>query len=555
MTSKVIPEAHCETTHVNLEVLFTIIIDRLHVFSLRKMAEELEELESLLSEHFGRTPFTTPCNTQEDVSSDSGSDQDIRENSIVESRVRDFLYQDRGASTGANGCSEDIERDEELEWSDEDEVCDDYVEPDSDRQQVELYKSSKCCRLACSGKFTKDQIYQYLLNMKEMEKETKEIYIMGLINDERSTEKTQRGKKRQRMRRKYTFHGTEVCKKTFLLCHGIGKKTLSSLSKQVFQEGIAPRIHGNTGRKPHNAITFDDVTRVIHFISNFADERGIHQPAAPRGRDDIPPIYLPSETTKVQMHKDYCISCTEAVPQIKHVSLSMFKTLWSTCMPHIRIATPRDDVCATCERMRKMISDAVSEEDKLEALANMRQHILLAQRERDTYNTCLRRSADEDEYFHFTFDFCQNVSLPHHARQMGPLYFLTLRKVQIFGFRIDGIPKQLNFLIDENETVGEDGSKTHGPDAVISMVDWALQEHCVRARKFSIHADNCPGQNKNKYVLAYFMWRVMTGQNEVIEYLMQIPGNISTSGLLQTNQVLLPCEFHLMIKMRKRFVF
>lgn len=77
---------------------------------------------------------------------------------------------------------------------------------------------------------------------------------------------------------------------------------------------------------------------------------------------------------------------------------------------------------------------------------------------------------------------------------MGPLYFLTLRKVQIFGFRIDGIPKQLNFLIDENETVGEDGSKTHGPDAVISMVDWALQEHCVRARKFSIHADNCPGK-------------------------------------------------------------
>jgi hypothetical protein len=47
-------------------------------------------------------------------------------------------------------------------------------------------------------------------------------------------------------------------------------------------------------------------------------------------------------------------------------------------------------------------------------------------------------------------------------------------------------------LIDENETVGENGSKTHGPDAVISMVDRALQEHCVRARTFSIHADNCP---------------------------------------------------------------
>jgi hypothetical protein len=80
--------------------------------------------------------------------------------------------------------------------------------------------------------------------------------------------------------------------------------------------------------------------------------------------------------------------------------------------------------------------------------------------ERDTYNTCLRISAEKDEYFHFTFDFSQNVGLPHHARQMGPLYFLT-----DFGFRIDDVSKQLNFLIDKNETIGEDGSKTHGPKA------------------------------------------------------------------------------------------
>ena len=39
---------------------------------------------------------------------------------------------------------------------------------------------------------------------------------------------------------------------------------------------------------------------------------------------------------------------------------------------------------------------------------------------------------------HYTFDFSQCVSLPHYSRQVGPLYFLTLRKVQIFGFRISG---------------------------------------------------------------------------------------------------------------------
>ncbi|KAH3866804.1 hypothetical protein DPMN_029927 [Dreissena polymorpha] len=52
----------------------------------------------------------------------------------------------------------------------------------------------------------------------------------------------------------------------------------------------------------------------------------------------------------------------------------------------------------------------------------------------------------------------QNLSLPHYSRQIGPLYFLTLRKIKIFGVR-------LNFLIDEDQTIGMDGKTSHHPDA------------------------------------------------------------------------------------------
>ena len=37
--------------------------------------------------------------------------------------------------------------------------------------------------------------------------------------------------------------------------------------------------------------------------------------------------------------------------------------------------------------------------------------------------------------------------------------------------------KATEFLIDENETIGKDGASSHGPDAVISMIDWALSEY------------------------------------------------------------------------------
>ncbi|KAH3796610.1 hypothetical protein DPMN_150179 [Dreissena polymorpha] len=32
-------------------------------------------------------------------------------------------------------------------------------------------------------------------------------------------------------------------------------------------------------------------------------------------------------------------------------------------------------------------------------------------------------------------------------------------------------------------------------------------------------------QNKNRYLICYFTWRVMTGRHDVIEYHMQIPGH------------------------------
>ena len=75
---------------------------------------------------------------------------------------------------------------------------------------------------------------------------------------------------------------------------------------------------------------------------------------------------------------------------------------------------------------------------------------------------------------HYTFDFSQNVAFPHHARQMGPLYFLSLKKVHIFDFRVDDKSMQYNYLIGENETLEPDGTKAHGPDTVTHVFPWFI---------------------------------------------------------------------------------
>ena len=59
---------------------------------------------------------------------------------------------------------------------------------------------------------------------------------------------------------------------------------------------------------------------------------------------------------------------------------------------------------------------------------------------------------------HYMFDFAQNVLLPHTARQVGTIFFKTPRKVMLFAVN-SGLPKQFNYLIDESQTIGVNGTK------------------------------------------------------------------------------------------------
>ena len=55
----------------------------------------------------------------------------------------------------------------------------------------------------------------------------------------------------------YFFNGHQICRKTFLFVHAIGKSQLESISKSLEREGIKPRTHGNTGKTPKHGIVND----------------------------------------------------------------------------------------------------------------------------------------------------------------------------------------------------------------------------------------------------------------------------------------------------------
>ena len=65
---------------------------------------------------------------------------------------------------------------------------------------------------------------------------------------------------------------------------------------------------------------------------------------------------------------------------------------------------------------------------------------------------------------------------------------------------------QFSYLIDEANATGNDAN------TVISLLHHFFSTHTFGESSIHLHADNCSGQNKNRHVIAYLMWRVLKQQ-------------------------------------------
>ena len=86
----------------------------------------------------------------------------------------------------------------------------------------------------------------------------------------------------------------------------------------------------------------------------------------------------------------------------------------------------------------------------------------------------------------------------------------------------------MNYNIDEAYNVGK------GANSIISMLKHFLETHELAESHLQLHADNCLGQNKNRYMMIYLMWKALIGLNEEMTF----PSFWSaTQSLLQTRDL------------------
>ena len=129
------------------------------------------------------------------------------------------------------------------------------------------------------------------------------------------------------------------------------------------------------------------------------------------------------------------------------------------------------------------------------------EHLRLAAGERDFYKECCRESKESVQkhlleidftrrrepcsyqgMVHYSYDYAQQLHYPSDPLQPGPIYFKTPRKCAIFGVCCEAIPRQVNFLIDENVLTGK------GANSTISYVHFYFEHHGLGKTKAQVHA-------------------------------------------------------------------
>ena len=294
-----------------------------------------------------------------------------------------------------------------------------------------------------------------------------------------------------------------MCNEVWTFCYMCDMDMFEKLKKHYLEHGIIVRLHGNSYRKSNNQkfVTAKDVIAMANFLDTPAASYGIPNPSS-----DV--MFLQSSLTKKKMFGIFSSTCT------KLLSKSTFVRIWAKYKLNIKCMTPRYDVCDVCEKYRDVlmslkatsIIESVDEAKVTEGvLSEFTSHLNLDKKCCDLYINW----QEDMECDLFTVVFSQNVFLPHYLRQVGPLYYLVPFRVNILGILNEHKSVQTIFLVCKIITPSFDNRKAHNIIVILTCLP-KIFKGSLHPKKIRLQMDNYAGQNKNKFVMWYLVYFLLT---------------------------------------------
>lgn len=404
---------------------------------------------------------------------------------------------------------------------------------------VSKFMSMGCgCVKRCSTQFSLEYVRSVRRQCAELEHAELDMAILGQLMASTNTSFTvstvarHAESERQRSYTSFVHQGKSVCTQMFLFLHTIGTKRLKNLLKNYKENGLRPRVHGNTKRKPKPALTYASTEYVVRFLHTYAEQHALLPGRIPGySRSDIQ--LLPSSVSKRKVWRVYH-AAAEAITTVHAVAYTTFCLLWRTLVPSVIVMKPRSDLCWKCQENSTAImrSSNGSDAKKTSTISEALEHLRIVKME--SKSICDECKARIEGHFitdgkfsppplssntphnsnkikvHYSFDYAQQVHYPSDPLQPGPIYFLTPRKCTVFGVNCEALPRQVNFLTDEAGDCGK------GANAVISRIHFFFKHHGLGETEVYLHADNCCGQNKNNAMIQYLVCRTLTKRHSSI---------------------------------------
>ncbi len=415
-----------------------------------------------------------------------------------------------------------------------------------------------CCTRNCCALWKETELIKHAEDLKRLGKKEKKLVLLTVLrNCVIHTDSTRYSEQRQRLSLifRYEPFGT-MCSIAFRLLFDIGIKELKGLLAHLKTSGmsIIPPSHGFSGKKIQRSDSLlkrGVSEKVTEFIQALGESQGEFSPGrhtrSGNAKEDSDPdvLWLPAYLTRScilrmynKQHPDFPIS--------RSALCSLLKT--EPRLRHVRVRSSRTDMCDFCElQKRKIAGTKLHDEAKAEKLtAQLLAHQKSYQAERALYNfereqsKLQRRELREgkrrvDECVeHISMDYGQSIAVPHTVDQLGGTFYLHMRNFLLFGIFSVLENIQLCYTYDEREA-------GKGANEVLSFLHDFLANRLTKTADIRIHADNCRGQNKNKYVMWYLVWLVSTGRLKHAEIKFMIKGHthfIVDSGIGHTKREL-----------------
>ncbi|XP_038067968.1 uncharacterized protein LOC119737587 isoform X2 [Patiria miniata] len=196
---------------------------------------------------------------------------------------------------------------------------------------------------ACVRQFTAEEIVRIRLDLRELTGGEKDLILLGIFHTAMNTSKNiqTKGRKRNevkertRTRSTYTVHSKRVCATAFRYLHAISKNKLTAVQRWYREHGLTPRRKRSGGRKESKrTLKFEDTSRLVQFIKNFAEEHALAFPGRTQGSKTADRRVLPSTLTKSGIWRNYYSPCMQALG-FRAAQLSTFRKLWQQLCPNI----------------------------------------------------------------------------------------------------------------------------------------------------------------------------------------------------------------------------